>query len=317
MKVNFSHKIVYIGILIISLFSYAQQPIIANVNTNNLEFQQHFFEALKQKSINNFSKAIVSLEKCNQLDSESLAVDFEFSKNYLFLKKYFEAEIFIDKALQKEPNNKYLILHKIAIFKAQQNFESAIKLQRNLVKIYPDLSDDLVLLYIQNQNFEEAEKLIDEIDKNGLKSLKTIGYNDYLLSKKGLKPNDKEIISAKNTTIESLRKDYLKTKDYAILNQLLKLELEQQLFDILNEDSKSGLELYPAQPFLYLTNATALNKLEKYNDAITVLTIGIDFVIDDRIMEANFYEQLSIAYFGIGNKTEATKFKQKAAQLRT
>ena len=62
--------------------------------------------------INLFGKAIGSLEKCNQLDSENVAVDFELSKNYLLLKKYFEAEIFIDKALEKEPNNKYLILHK-------------------------------------------------------------------------------------------------------------------------------------------------------------------------------------------------------------
>ena len=298
------------------MFSYAQQPFITTSNKNNLEFQQHFFEALKQKSINNFSKAIVSLEKCNQLDSVNVAVDFELSKNYLLSKKYFEAEIFIDKALQKEPDNKFLKLHKVAIYKAQQNFKKAIELQKELVKIYPNLSDELVLLLIQNQNFEEAESLIVEIENNGLKSLKTIGYKAYLLSKKVNNSVVKGVFLPKSNTVEALRNEYLNTKEYVTLNQLLLLELDQQLFDMVNEDSKSGLELYPAQPFLYVTNAIALNKLEKYNEAITVLTIGIDFVVDDKKMESDFYEQLSIAYFGVGNKSEAIKFKQKAAQLR-
>lgn len=63
-------------------------------------------------------------------------------------------------------------------------------------------------------------------------------------------------------------------------------------------------------------NAIALNKLEKYNEAIIVLTIGIDFVIDDNEMEADFYEQFSIAYEKLGNKSEALKYKQKEIELR-
>lgn len=316
MKGCILHRISCIGILLISMFSYAQQPTVKNAEQNNLEFQQHFFEALKQKAINNFSKAIESLEKCNQLNADNVAVDFEFSKNYLLSKKYLEAEVFIDKALQKEPDNKFLKLHKVAIFKAQQNFIDAIKLQKELVVMYPNLSDDLVLLFIQNQDYKAAEDLILEIDKNGLKSLKTIGYKDYLVSRKETVSVVNTQNTVENTTVESLRQEYKKSNDYAVLKQLLVLELNQQLFTNVYEYSKSGLELYPAQPFLYLINATALNKLKKYNDAITVLTIGIDFVIDDTAIEADFYQQFSIAYLGVDNKVEATKFKQKEMQLR-
>ncbi|MBI9040816.1 hypothetical protein [Lutibacter sp.] len=316
MKSNFIHKIVSVGILIISLFSYAQQPTVNLAEQKNLEFQQQFFEALKQKSINNFSKAIESLEKCKQLDTANVAVDFELSKNYLLIKKYFEAAIFIDKALQKEPDNKYLLLHKVAICKEEQNFEKAIALQKELVKKYPNLNDELVLLFIQNQDFNEAESLITEIENNGLKSIKTIGYKAYLLSRKKTNTIAEQQNTIKNVTVESLRIAYEKSKEYADLKQLLLTEMAQQLFENVYEDSKNGLELYPAQPFLYVTNATALNTLEKYNEAITVLTIGIDFVVDDTKMEIDFYQQLSLAYLGIGNKVEAEKFKKKAAQLR-
>ena len=89
-----------------------------------------------------------------------------------------------------------------------------------------------------------------------------------------------------------------------------------QQFERVVEDCKNGLELFPAQPFLYKTYALALNKLGKYNEAITVLTIGIDFVFDDAQTEADFFEQYAISYTGLGNKEEALKNKQKELKLR-
>ena len=53
-----------------------------------------------------------TINNCYLIDSTSLAVEFELSKNYLALKNYFEAEIFINKALEKEPKNVYLLEYK-------------------------------------------------------------------------------------------------------------------------------------------------------------------------------------------------------------
>ena len=74
--------------------------------------------------------------------------------------------------------------------------------------------------------------------------------------------------------------------------------------------------MFPAQPFLYKINGLALNKLGKYKEAIDVLTLGIDFVIDNNPMEADFYEQLSISYEGLKQLNKALKYKQKAEKLR-
>ena len=63
-------------------------------------------------------------------------------------------------------------------------------------------------------------------------------------------------------------------------------------------------------------NGFASNKLGKYNEAIDVLTLGIDFVIENTILEADFYEQLSISYEGLKQYKEALKYKQKAEELR-
>ncbi len=315
MKRTFLFNLIFVGILAISSNFYAQELIDEE---KNLEFQTHFFEALKQKAINNYAKAIESLELCMAIDSSSKAVEFEFSKNYLELKKYFEAEIFIDKALLKDPTNVYLLKHKVAIYKAQRNFEAAIKIQQKIVETNAEYADELVLLYLQNQNFEQAASLIVEIDEKALATSKIKGYKEYLENRKKAieKTTVKPQVSNEAVDISTLKNEYANNKEYKILQQILKTELSTGRFDLLYIDSKDALELFPTQPFLYLMNGLALNKLTKYNEAIAVLSIGIDFVIDNIELEASYYEQLSIAYEGLDKKNEALKYKQKAEQLR-
>ncbi len=318
MKIKKKHIIILLGIGFFSNFSYAQN--IDNQEVLALKFQEHFFESLKQTATNNYAKAIESLENCYQIDSVNLAVEFELSKNYLSLEKYFEAEIFIDKALEKEPKNRYLLKHKVALLKAQRNYKDAIEIQKQLVKIKPSYSDELVLLYIQNKEFERAENLITEIEDNALATLRIKRFKTYLINRKKLTKKKANNTTTQNPIenlgIESLRKEYQENKSYKVLLEILKYEIENSLFEMLNTDCKNALELYPAQPILYKLHGFALNKLKKYNEAIDVLTIGIDFVIDNIEMEVDFYNQLIISYEGLNNKKEALKFQQKVEQLK-
>lgn len=302
--------------LFISSISIAQ-----NINTaeeNSLKFQTHFFEALKQKAIKNYGKAIESLELCNDIDSLNVPVLFEFSKNHLELNNYFEAELFIDKALEFDAENKYLLQHKEAVLKANRNFKEAIEVQKKIVKIQPKESEELAFLYIQNQNFAEAEALIAIIEENGMSTLRLKSFKRFLENRK-LGPekieNDVEIVAG-NVDIETLKRAYAEKKDFKTLKEILENEAAGELFETVYADSKEALELFPEQPFLYKMNGLALNKLGKYNEAIAVLSIGIDFVIDSSAMEADFYEQLSISYEKLGNKSEALKYKQRATALR-
>ena len=310
------HSIFLIGIVLCSCFSYAQN--IDNQELEDLKFQEYFFEALKQSATNNFSKAIENLEKCAAIDTVNLAVDFEFSKNYLLLKKYYEANVFINNALAKDPKNRHLLKHKVRILKAQRNYKDAIEIQKQLVQLKPNYTDELVLLYIQNREFSKAEDLIVEIEDKALTTLKIRRFKNYLTNRKKL--NKKEAKTSKNqpenASIEALKDLYKKNKDFKTLLQILNYELENNLFELLHLDSKNALELFPAQPILYQLNGYALNKLKKYKNAIDVLTIGIDFVIDNNEMELNFYNQLIISHEGLNNTKEVLKYKQKAAQLK-
>jgi len=302
--------------LFISSFSYAQK--IDTEEENSLKFQTHFFEALKQKAIKNYGKAIESLEKCNEMDSLNVSVMFEFSKNHLELNHYFEAELFIDKALEIEAENRYLLQHKVAVLKAQRNFNKAIEVQKRLLKIQPKDTEELVFLYIQNQNFAEAEAMIATIEENAMATMRIKSFKSFLEKRKLLQEKTEKPVAAitDNTDVESLKKSYAENKDFKTVKEILDKEAAGELFEAVYAYSNEALELFPEQPFLYKMNGLALNKLGKYNEAIAVLSIGIDFVIDNSAMEADFYEQLSISHEKLGNKSEALKYKQRSAALR-
>ena len=175
-----------------------------------------------------------------------------------------------------------------------------------------------MLFYIQNREFSEAENLITEIEDKALTTIKIRRFKTYLTNRKKLKKKDTKtaINQPEDSSIEALKNSFKKNKDFKTLLKILSYELENNLFELLQVDSKNALELFPAQPILYQLNGYALNKLKKYNDAIDVLTIGIDFVIDNNEMELNFYNQLIISYEGLNNTKEVLKYKQKAAQLK-
>lgn len=103
--------------------------------------------------------------------------------------------------------------------------------------------------------------------------------------------------------------------NFSIIKDVLLLQLD------LNEDeraankSKEALELFPAQPILYLINGVANNKLNQPKKAIEKLEAGLDYIIDDLKMEGDFYTQLSVAHKLDNNIPKSQAFAKKAEAL--
>ena len=82
------------------------------------------------------------------------------------------------------------------------------------------------------------------------------------------------------------------------------------------ENSQQALDLYPGQPLLYLFKGVAHNKLGEYGRADEILTFGLDYVIDNRQLLTDFYNQLSIAAKGLGNISKAEEYTRKLEELK-
>ena len=161
----------------------------------------------------------------------------------------------------------------------------------NFVVQHPDYEKDLI----------EVTALIDN-DKS-VKTLTELGQ--YYL-----KLNDKQ--KALQYFEEALKQE---PKNFAIIKDVLLLQLDLNLDDKVAKKSKETLDLFPAQPILYLINGVANNKINQSKNAIESLETGLDYVIDDPKMESDFYTQLSIAYKQVNNNTKSQAFAKKAEAL--
>ena len=77
------------------------------VETVDNEFENNSYEALKQKAIENYDKAIILLEKCLQKEPNNPEVHYQLGVNYLNLKNYVEAENAFQKAVDLEPKQRW------------------------------------------------------------------------------------------------------------------------------------------------------------------------------------------------------------------
>jgi predicted Zn-dependent protease len=165
--------------------------------------------------------------------------------------------------------------------------------------------NDFVKFVAKNPQYEadlvEITSLISE-DKS-VKTLLELG--DYYL-----KSNDK--VKALSYYEEALEQE---PNDFKIIRDVLLLQID------LNKDaeavtkSKEALDIFPSQPVLYLINGVANNKIKQPEKAIESLEIGLDLLVENPIMKADFYKQLSESYKQLNNISQSQTFAKKAQAL--
>ncbi|MNG04694.1 Tetratricopeptide repeat protein [compost metagenome] len=106
------------------------------------EYQDSFYESLKQKGIENYDKAIVSLEKCIKLKPNDAVAYFELGKNYFALKEYSNAQTSFEKATQLDPKNKWYWLGIYDVSYETKNYPLAIETIQKIIPFDEEYKDD-------------------------------------------------------------------------------------------------------------------------------------------------------------------------------
>lgn len=410
------------------------------------EYQDSFYESLKQKGIENYDKAIVSLEKCIKLKPNDAVAYFELGKNYLKLKEYQNAQNAFEKSIQIDPKNKWYWMGVYDVSFETKNYTLAIETIQKIIPFDEEYKDDLISLYMITNQFEKALLAINEMNDKYGKSEDRERYKQQILSQgkfqnteidnliNQIKQNPKEesnyvnLILLYSKTAEtdkalevskqlakeiptsewaqlSLFKGYLDQnqpdkaikamnfilsspkidskikhrtlnefliyvnknpqyasdleiaigyfdndpnvdvakeigKFYHSKNQfenaikyyekhlsansdtdretnLLLLEAYSQAkkFEPMTKRAMMLIEIYPSQSQFYYYAGLGSNQLKQFKNAKTVLEMGLDYVVDDKKMEANFNIQLGEAYNGLGDAKKKEEYFLKANEL--
>lgn len=146
------------------------------------EYKDSFYESLKQKGIENYDKAIVSLEKCIKLKPNDAVAYFEMGKNYFALKEYQNAQNSFEKATQLDPKNKWFWLGIYDVSYETKNYPLAIETIQKIIPFDEEYKDDLISLYMITNQYDKAFSLITEMNDKFGKSEDRERYKLQILS---------------------------------------------------------------------------------------------------------------------------------------
>lgn len=146
------------------------------------KFKEYFFEALKQKAIENHDKAITALERCLKLDANNATIYHELGKNYLALKEYKNAYSSFEKANSIDPKNKWFLIGMYDVDYETKDYTDAIKVINKLIPFDPKFKEDLTSLYMNTAEFDKALLLINELNETVGKSERRENYKLQILS---------------------------------------------------------------------------------------------------------------------------------------
>ena len=169
MKIKHYIATFIMGVFLLPQINYAQVDFnkTPDDDLGNIEdkYQEYFFEALKQKGIENYDRSIKALLKCIDLDDSESVLYFELGKNYVQLKNFGAAEDALKKAISKDSENEWYLDELYGVYYELNEFDKALKIVKQLVKFHPDYKEDLASLYFRNKKYKAALKVLDEMDK--------------------------------------------------------------------------------------------------------------------------------------------------------
>ena len=130
-------------------------------------------------------------------------------------------------------------------------------------------------------------------------------YADFLVQ-------DKRYAEARDAFLKVISLDSTK---YLVWEQLLYVESELGNNKAIQSESKRALELFPDQPMLYLFAGSASFQEKDFEAAAKYFKNGVNFVVDNDKMLAQFYSYLGDTYFQLKDNQHSDEAYEKALKI--
>ena len=189
---------------------------------------------------------------------------------------------------------------KTYIYRVFENPEANIDQKIKILLDYFDASDNNKVA--EQEAFELCERLVDaHPDQAKAHAM----YADFLY-------RDKQLNAAARQYRKTLELD---SSRYAIWNQLIVVESELEQYESLIKTADRALELFPNQPFPYFFAGIASMQLKNNSKAIDYLETGKDFVLENKVLKAQFFASLGDAYRANNLKDKSYEAYDKSLKI--
>ena len=119
----------------------------------------------------------------------------------------------------------------------------------------------------------------------------------------------------KEAQVELLKSVEINANDYVIWERIMFIDNDLQDWDGLYNHTQKVVELFPNQPQGYFFNALACVQLEKFEEAVKISDEGLDFVLDNPQLKANFLMLKGESVYKSDRKEEAFKIFDNAVEI--
>jgi len=261
-------------------------------------FQEKFFEALKQRGIENYDKAINLLLECKVIDTSSIAVDHELAKAFLASRNYSAAQDYAIQTLIKEPTNKWYLHTLLLALRAQGN--TITNIQESVPYENAILKENLAYFYFEQKNYNEALNVLKGINGSDKSNMLRLKIQDSLgkLTDTGVSKEDLEVNETEVTPLQRYTKqieEHIKNTDFKAAEVL----------------ANEAIESFPLQPYFYYALGLAQLQIGKHQDAIITLESALEYLLEEGALANTIYETLAKTYTMMGNSSKANMYLSK------
>ena len=143
------------------LFAQENPDTIALVDD---QLENNFYEAVKQRGIENYDKAIVAIQKCIEKEPKNASFQYELGKNYLSLKNYVDAENAFKKAIELDNKQRWYWNGLYDVYYQTKDYQKSIPIVEKLVEFDSNMNEDLVSLYMNTNQHTKALDLLKDME---------------------------------------------------------------------------------------------------------------------------------------------------------
>ena len=191
-----------------------------------------------------------------------------------------------------------------------KSFEE-LKLAFKSTKLGVDIKAHILVSYFQLLGINDSmrgqadtlAKLLIQTHPNSVKAHAV--YADMLYT-------ENKFQEAKEQYLIVLKKDKTKSQ---VWSQVLFIQAEQNDFAGMLKTSEEALTYFSTDPLFYYFNGVSNKWFKNINEAISVLEMGVEFVVDNEMLLLEFYSSLADIYHTAGNNSASDSLYEKVLSM--